>query len=479
MLPFFMLFSCAEDEVVVPVESIAFETDFLLIEEGESVALSVEFVPANATNKTLRWSSSDEAVARMDEYGTLSALQAGKTVITAVAEGGGDAISCTVYVVKDIPDTDEKSDRTILIYFAADNNLAPFALDDLEELKKGMLSVVSSSLHLLTYVDTGDGATLSEWVNRNGEVVEQVIKEYEDRNSTGLTETLEVFGDVFAEPAYQAESYGLVYWSHCDGWIPYPVPSTRWIGNDDGNGRSCMNLSDFKKVLEYAPHFDFIMFDACFMQSVEVAYELRQFADYYIASPTENPGPGAPYDRILPSMFIKGAAAEIGKIYFNAYNEKYNGGVGLTNDNWTAGVSVGVLKTSELDNLAVQTRQILEQAGLVEPEVLLELPVFNYDCRSNYDGHIGYYDLYGMVSALRDQGTVSEEDFAAWENAFLAARTYWATTSTNYSQFAGNFSMEGAEGVTQYIPASLTSAVMDAYRTLEWYDAAGLSSLGW
>ena len=144
-----MLFSCAEDEVVVPVESIAFETDFLLIEEGESVALSVEFVPANATNKTLRWSSSDEAVARMDEYGTLSALQAGETVITAVAEGGGDAISCTVYVVKDIPDTDEKSDRTILIYFAADNNLAPFALDDLEELKKGMLSVVSSSLHLL------------------------------------------------------------------------------------------------------------------------------------------------------------------------------------------------------------------------------------------------------------------------------------------------------------------------------------------
>ena len=74
LLPFFMLFSCAEDEVVVPVESIAFETDFLLIEEGESVALSVEFVPANATNKTLRWSSSDEAVARMDEYGTLSAL---------------------------------------------------------------------------------------------------------------------------------------------------------------------------------------------------------------------------------------------------------------------------------------------------------------------------------------------------------------------------------------------------------------------
>ena len=48
------------------------------------------------------------------------------------------------------------------------------------------------------------------------------------------------------------------------------------------------------------PHFDFIMFDACFMMSVEVAYEVRNYTDYYIGSPTENPGPGAPYDKVVP-----------------------------------------------------------------------------------------------------------------------------------------------------------------------------------
>ena len=32
-----------------------------------------------------------------------------------------------------------------------------------------------------------------------------------------------------------------------------------------------MNIEDLKLVLQNAPHFDFIMFDACFMQSVEVA----------------------------------------------------------------------------------------------------------------------------------------------------------------------------------------------------------------
>ena len=43
-----------------------------------------------------------------------------------------------------------------------------------------------------------------------------------------------------------------------------------------------MNISEFVEILEVTPHFDFILFDACFMQSVEVAYELRDYTDYCI-----------------------------------------------------------------------------------------------------------------------------------------------------------------------------------------------------
>ncbi len=35
----------------------------------------------------------------------------------------------------------------------------------------------------------------------------------------GWAETLEVFNDVFKNSEYRAESYGLIYWSHGDGWI--------------------------------------------------------------------------------------------------------------------------------------------------------------------------------------------------------------------------------------------------------------------
>ena len=87
---------------------------------------------------------------------------------------------------------------------------------------------------------------------------------------------------MFGNSLYKAESYGLIYWSHGEGWIPTPLPSTRWIGNDKTGGGHYMNIEDLKLVLQNAPHFDFIMFDACFMQSVEVAYELRDCCDYYI-----------------------------------------------------------------------------------------------------------------------------------------------------------------------------------------------------
>ena len=135
-------------------------------------------------------------------------------------------------------------------------------------------------MHLLVYIDTGF-PRLIEIENKGGTVVETIVKEYEDRNSCGVAETQEVFNDVFGNSLYKAESYGLIYWSHGEGWIPTPLPSTRWIGNDKTGGGHYMNIEDLKLVLQNAPHFDFIMFDACFMQSVEVAFELRDCCHFY------------------------------------------------------------------------------------------------------------------------------------------------------------------------------------------------------
>lgn len=365
----------------------------------------------------------------------------------------------------------EPGQRTVLIYFVADNNLAAYVADDLDELKAGIATYgLFDSQHVLAYVDRGGQASLIELVGQNGVAVEKIVKTYPDRNSTGVAEMQEVFDDVFQNEAYQAESYGFVYWSHGDGWMPYPLPATRWVGQDTGNGDNRMNLSELKQILDSAPHFDFIMFDACFMQSVEVVYELRDYADYYIASPTETPGPGAPYDAIFPYMLEKGASEKLAEAYFNVYQDMYQ----KAGTDWQLGVSIAVVKTSELEQLASVTQQVLQDIESETDCSMLRRQVFDYDKRSSLS-HLGYYDFKNMMESLLDFSVYEE-----WERAFDDAVVYWNTTDTNYHSEIGNsysFSMAGTNGVSHYIPSSPDTDACEAYRSLEWYEDAGISRL--
>lgn len=309
-------------------------------------------------------------------------------------------------------------------------------------------------------------------------VVETVVETYGSRNSVGVSETQEVFAKVFSNSKYQADSYGLVYWSHGDGWLPYPLRAgTRWVGQDKGNGDNRMNISEFVEILKSAPHFDFILFDACFMQAVEVAYELRDYTDYCIGSPTEIPGPGASYDAVVPAMFsAENAAVNIAKAYYEPYAAKYDEGKGLSNSNWTAGASVCALRTDKLVDLARITKQVLP--GSVDNAQLRSL-IFDYDKRRGsdgfQDGHVGYYDMANMMKKITVNG-----GYLTWRQAFDAAVVYWATTSMNFSGVIQKmFSMEGTNGVSCYIPSVSNTVTDKAYRSTEWYTSAGFAALGW
>lgn len=369
------------------------------------------------------------------------------------------------------PQPPVEGSRTVLAYLASDNSLSSFALADLEEMRLGMEKVSANNVHLLVYIDSNSSPRLIELKNEGGELVENTVKTYENRNSVGVAETLEVFDDVFKNDEYRAESYGLIYWSHGDGWIPNPLPATRWVGQD---GNRYMNIADLVSILsaDAVPHFDFILFDACFMQSIEVAYALRSFTDYYIGSPTEIPGPGARYDVLVPALFSDGGVAlKVATAYYEPYEEIYNDGRGMSNTNWTGGVSVCMLKSAELATLASITRQLLpENANSDELRSL----IFDYDKRSLKSGHVGYYDFVQLMQQLTDAS-----GFAAWKQVYDMAVPYWQTTPKNYSAFGGMFSMEGSSGVSHYIPSSSHQSAAVAYRSTEWYKSAGFSKLGW
>ena len=91
-----------EVNVFVPVASIKTSKTLEVTVGDEPAELAVEIAPEDATYKDLEWSSSDEEVVKVDDSGIVTAVKAGKAVLTATANDPGNdkkvsaAISVTV-----------------------------------------------------------------------------------------------------------------------------------------------------------------------------------------------------------------------------------------------------------------------------------------------------------------------------------------------------------------------------------------------
>ncbi len=82
--------------VVVGVTSVKLDKTSLTLTEGESETLTATVEPANATDKTVKWTTSDGGVATVDQNGTVTATAGGTATITAAA--GDKSATCVVTV---------------------------------------------------------------------------------------------------------------------------------------------------------------------------------------------------------------------------------------------------------------------------------------------------------------------------------------------------------------------------------------------
>lgn len=120
--------------------------------------------------------------------------------------------------------------RTVLVYMIAQNSLAPLASADIEEMKEGMRQVDATSGNLLVYIDDYSAPRLIRLgKDKKGKVVEETIENYPEQNSADANVMKKVISTAFNQ--YKAEKYGMVFWSHGEGWIPSPA-KTRWFGQD-------------------------------------------------------------------------------------------------------------------------------------------------------------------------------------------------------------------------------------------------------
>jgi len=220
-----------------------------------------------------------------------------------------------------------------LVYMVADNDLAPYALKDLNEIERGFLP--NGRDKLLVYIDSNISTALPshpvllEIVPDTTEVIRsKIIASYPEQNSTDKTVMSNVLRDALSYYKGDNRYKGLVLWSHGNAWLPegYHIETenksgveVKSFGKDMSPREGAMELPDLAEVLN--PYrFDYILFDACFMGSVEVLYELRHSARYFIASPAEILADGFPYHHLLPYLIGKLQLEKATEAYYNYYN---------------------------------------------------------------------------------------------------------------------------------------------------------------
>lgn len=86
-----------------PVAMIVIDEESVELTEGDTGTLSATVYPANATDRSIEWSSSDESVVAVSADGRLTALVPGEAVVSVAAlDGSGVESSCKVTVLKRI-----------------------------------------------------------------------------------------------------------------------------------------------------------------------------------------------------------------------------------------------------------------------------------------------------------------------------------------------------------------------------------------
>jgi uncharacterized protein YjdB len=83
---------------VISVTGITLNKNTLPLDEGQTETLIVTVMPENATDKTIIWTSSNDAVATVTNEGKVTAKAAGTATISATTQDGGKQAVCSVNV---------------------------------------------------------------------------------------------------------------------------------------------------------------------------------------------------------------------------------------------------------------------------------------------------------------------------------------------------------------------------------------------
>lgn len=367
--------------------------------------------------------------------------------------------------------------RTLLVYMMAENSLNNFASADVAEIVEAVPDM-PDDCRLFVYVDDSGFPVLAEYFKMtDGSVGSSTFHPFENDICSSDTAALGTVLD-FILKDYPTRNLDIVMWSHADGWLrtPLNVSAQRSIGIDNGKNTysnkvtTSIEMEELATLLKRLPaNVDRILFDACFMQCAEVAYALRDAAEWVIASPAEIPGDGADYSTLVPALFLSDGVEDVIDAYINAYRDEF------------AGAVLSAVDTGQMQHLAdVTYSYVIKYFNTEKKRAYAD--VFSYLPGGKYSGSVSYPSYFDMNAVMKKYLTA--EEYAHWREAYERAVVYVGSSPKWYSAICARtiaFDESVGGGISLYMPQHSSWSVKfnEDFKTTEWYSAAGWQAAGW
>lgn len=332
--------------------------------------------------------------------------------------------------------------RTVMAYMAGDNNLSTYAVDDIWEMENGASAIPAGNTMVL-FVDkryNDEYPFIAKLTGNKNAPLDTLYKYNAEHNDSDPT----VFRDALQKMMQlcPAREYGLVLWGHGTGWvvdtdtIASQAPR-RAYGYDEGSS-TWMNITQMAAALEGLPKLKFIFADCCHMASIEVAYQLRNHTEYFIGSPAEIPGRGAPYQLMMKDFF--NTSATFYKNIIDTYYDFYTDPAHLNSTEkatWSYmidgySVPLAAINTAYLPQLADATSELIANATGGYPQ---------YPDSPDFKGIVYYFglDVPAMFDMRAVMSRIAPEGFSNWDAVYRQAVPYSRMSMKWMTVFDGRY----------------------------------------
>ncbi|MBE6190468.1 MAG: Clostripain family protein [Rikenellaceae bacterium] len=399
-------------------------------------------------------------------------------------------LSALVLVACDDKNTYEEPvapQQTLLMYFPWSGNdsgstgLLSHFLTNIDDMEEAIRYNAPEGCRVLVYlverkVETGIGGatntyfegSLQELKARGGKVERVQLTSYRDPDMTEAEQIARLLKDVQAYAP--APRYAMTIGCHGMGWIPATatkavsregaereyweyegVEQTRWFGGMTAEFQT--EIPTLAEAIRRAGmKMEYILFDDCYMSSVEVAYELKDVTDYLIGSTSEIMAEGFPYTEIGALLLGEVDYEGICESFYQYYMERSSYPCG----------TVAVTVCRELEALAEVMKRINAASEELTASELSQVQVLDgYDpCR--------FYDLGDYVNFYCKDAALRGEFERQLERTVPAA--FRRHTPTFYSMTSGETDINAFSGITTSDP-SLSPLVVDVKGSTAWWKA--------